>query len=338
MSRSAGLALVAAAVMVFVLRATPAPAGEPQTVAIRPVGIPASGATDPRAQFYIVDHVAPGATLRRQVEVSNDTAQSRDIALYAASADIGGGEFRFGDAGAANELTRWTTVIPPMVRLGPGAKGDATVTITVPSDAASGERYAVVWAAVAASSSPGGGILEINRVGVRIYLSVGPGEEPPIDFAITSLAPGQTSDGLPIVTALVRNTGGRAVDLSGSLWLRRAASARAVGPFAAQLGTTLGIGEAEPVLVPVRPGLSPGPWDASVVLHSGSTERSGTTRLTLPRSRWSASGELHTTPRPAGTRRLASVFGAVVVLALLSTVVARGRMRRATGPDRAADL
>jgi hypothetical protein len=338
MSRSGSLAIVVAGVMVLVLRATPAPAGEPETVAIRPVDVPASGTNDPRAQFYIVDHVAPGATLRRQVEVINDTTQPRDIALYVAAADIGGGEFRLGDAGAANELTGWTTVTPTMVRLGPGAKGDASVTITVPSGATSGERYAVAWAAVSASSSPGGGILEVNRVGVRIYLSVGPGEEPPTDFAITSLASGQSSDGRPIVTALVRNTGGRAVDLSGSLWLRRDAAARAVGPFAAELGPTLGIGEAEPVLVPVRPGVSPGPWDASLVLHSGSTERSGTTRLTLPRSRWSASGELHTTPAPTGTRRLASVVGAVVVLALLSAAVVRRRLRHATGPDRAVEL
>jgi hypothetical protein len=337
MSRWAGLAIVAA-VMVLVLRATPAPAGAPQTIAIRPVDLPANATNDPRARFYIVDHVAPGATLRRQVEVSNDTTQPRDIALYAAAADVGGGEFRLGDAGAANELTGWTTVTPPMVRLGPGSKGDATVTITVPSDATSGERYAVAWAAVGASSTPGRGILEVNRVGVRIYLSVGRGEEPPTDFAVTSLAPGQTSEGLPTVTALVRNTGGRAVDLSGSLWLHRAASGRALGPFAAQLGTTLGIGEAEPVLVPVRPGLAPGPWDASLVLHSGSTERSGTTRLTLPRSRWSASGELHSTPAPARTQRLASVVGAVVVLALLLTAVVRRRLRHATAPDRAADL
>jgi len=337
MSRSAGLAIVAAGVMVLGLRATPAPAGEPQTIAIRPVDVPANVASDPRAQSYIVDHVAPGTTLVRHVEVSNDTAQSRDIALYVAAADVGGGEFRFGDAGAANELTGWTTVTPPTARLGAGAKGDATVTITVPSDATSAERYAVMWAAVAASSSPGGGILEVNRVGVRIYLSVGPGEAPPTDFAITALAPGQSSGGLPIVTALVRNTGGRAVDLSGSLWLRRAGAARAVGPFTAHLGATLGIGEAEPILVPVRPGLSPGPWDASIVLHSGSTERSGTARLTLPRSRWSASGELHATSAP-GIRRPAAVVGAVVVLALLSTVVVRRRVRPTAGPDGAADL
>jgi hypothetical protein len=328
--------MVATVAVALLLSAAPVLAQAPQTVGIQLVDAPANRADDPRARFYIVDHVPPGATIRRLIEVSNDTAQPQNVALYAAAADIGAGEFRFGDGRAANELTGWTTVTPPSVRLDAGAKGQATVTITVPADAASGERYAVAWAEVTAASSSGGGIGEASRVGVRIYLSVGPGGEPPTDFAITSVQPGRTADGVPTVTAVVRNTGGRAVDLSGSLSLRQGPAARTAGPFAAELGTTLGIGEAEPVLVRLNRALPAGPWDAAIVLRSGTTQRSANARITFPLPRATA-GRLHTNAARSQKRRLAVVLGAAGVLAVLVTLVARRRMRRATTSDQPAD-
>lgn len=312
MSRAAGRGVLVAGAMVLLLGATPARAQTPQTIGIQPVDAPANKANDPRARFYIVDHVPPGATVTRQVEVSNDTSESQDIALYAAAADVGGGTFRFGDAGAANELTSWTTVTPPTVRLDAGRKAQATVTINVPPGATPGERYAVVWAAVTAASSPGVGILQVNRVGVRIYLSVGPGAEPPTDFVITSLAANRTRDGVPTVTASVRNTGGRAVDLTGDLSLVHGPGGRAAGPFTAQLGTTLGIGERESVVVPLKTGLPRGSWDASLVLRSGSTSRRATARLRIGAAAHQAS-------------RLPLVLGGVCILVLLTTLLARRR-------------
>ena len=47
--------------------------------------------------------------------------------------------------------------------------------IDVPVDASAGERYAVVWAEVSAPASAAGGVTLVNRVGVRVYLSVAPG-------------------------------------------------------------------------------------------------------------------------------------------------------------------
>jgi hypothetical protein len=48
------------------------------------------------------------------------------------------------------------------------------VTIRVPRDAAPGERYGVVWAETRAGPDSGDGITQVNRVGIRLYLSVGP--------------------------------------------------------------------------------------------------------------------------------------------------------------------
>lgn len=317
--------------MAFVMLAVPAIAEAPQTIGLQLVDTTASRSDDPRARSYIVDHVPAGTTIRRQVEVRNDTAQPRTIGLYAAAADIGAGEFRFGDGRATNEVTGWTTVSPPSLRLDAGARGEATVTIAVPPGATSGERYAVVWAEVADASSRSG-ILAVNRVGVRIYLSVGPGDEPATDFAVTSPLAGGTGAAKPSVTASVRNTGGRALDLSGYVMLSHGPAGRTAGPFAAQLGPTLGIGEAEPVRAPIDSALPRGSWDAEIVLRSGVTVRTANARLTLGSPHSSASGRA--TPRNSSSRnaRLVVTFGAVGVLAV-SVMLAR-RRRRSPEPPR----
>lgn len=56
------------------------------SVGLRLTEVPASARDDPRAQLYIVDHLAPGTVIHRQIEVSNTTASSQRVALYAAAA------------------------------------------------------------------------------------------------------------------------------------------------------------------------------------------------------------------------------------------------------------
>ena len=63
--------------------------------------------------------------------------------------------------------TGWTTVDPPSLSLAPGARQMAEVTITVPRTAGPGERYGVVWEEAQASAPDGGGIVLVNRAGVR---------------------------------------------------------------------------------------------------------------------------------------------------------------------------
>ncbi|MDP1794406.1 MAG: hypothetical protein Q8K63_09755, partial [Acidimicrobiales bacterium] len=184
---------------------------------------------------------------------------------------------------ARNELTTWTKVDPAETALAAGENRPVTVTIVVPEDASEGERYAVVWAAVSAAAPTGGGIGAVNRVGIRIYLSVGPGGEPASDFEITSIT-ARRVDGRPEVTARVENTGGRALDLAGTLQLTDGPGALRAGPFNAELGTTLGVGDSQSVRVQLDKALPDGPWKASLTLKSGLTERSASATITFPKA------------------------------------------------------
>jgi hypothetical protein len=285
------LGLVAAPATVPPPAVAQAPA---RTVGIRIVDAPTNRADDPRARQYIVDHVAPGTTISRRLEVSNDTAKTQDVQLYAGAAGIKDGNLQIGDGRAGNDLTGWTTVDPATVSPPAGGKSLARVTIAVPADASPGERYAVVWAELPAAVPPGGGVAAVNRVGVRIYLSVGPGGEPASDFGITTLEARRDAEGNPSVAATVRNTGGRAVDLSGELKLTNGPGGLSAGPFAAKLGTTLGIGQTEPVLVLLDRAIPAGPWDAHIVLRSGTTEREATANIIFPALAASSSGVVAT--------------------------------------------
>ena len=48
---------------------------------LRLVDVPVVAQDDPRAQIYIVDHLAPGAVVHRRIEVSNSTASGARVAL-----------------------------------------------------------------------------------------------------------------------------------------------------------------------------------------------------------------------------------------------------------------
>ena len=216
-----------------------------------------------------------------------------------------------------------------------GAKILATVTIAVPADASPGERYGVVWAELPAAVPPGGGIAAVNRVGVRIYLSVGEGGEPASDFGIASFEARRDAEGSPLVAATVRNTGGRALDLSGDLKLTNGPGGLSAGPFEAKLGTTLGIGQTESVLVILDRAVPAGPWDARIVLRSGITEREATAKITFPAAAASSSEPVATRGPAAGRSRLLPVLVAIAVpigLAPLIFRLVRGRWPRSRRP------
>ena len=109
----------------------------------------------------------------------------------------------------------------------------------------------------------GGGIIQVSRVGIRLYLSVGPGGAPAADFTIDSLTAQRSPDGRPMVLATVRNTGGRALDMNGTLELLdgpRVGSARDRSrPLSVR---RLAIGDTEPVTIILDDELPAGPWDA----------------------------------------------------------------------------
>jgi hypothetical protein len=296
-------------------------------VGIRLLEAPTDRRDDPRASNYIIDHLPPGASITRRVEVSNGTSQRVPIKVYAGPAELKEGSFEPLPENETNELTTWTTVSPTEMVLPPGQAQPATVTISVPPDASPGERYAAVWAQL--SSAPGGGgVTQVSRVGIRIYLSVGPGGEPASDFAIDSVTAERDSNGTPVVKAQVRNTGGRALDLAGELALTEGPGGLSGGPFTAEIGTTLAVDQSAPVTVLLDEELPNGPWKATLSLKSGLLERSASAEITFP----DAGAEGRTVPvekaKSGGSGPLiAWVLAALLLLGAILVFVMRRRFK-----------
>jgi hypothetical protein len=291
---------------------------------LRLLDAPITARDDPRAQIYIVDHVAPGTVIHRHVEVSNSTASSVHVVVYPAAASIANGSFLGAAGRTANELSTWTSVRPRTSAVPVGGHLRAAVTITVPDDAAPGERYGVVWAEVRSVPSVDDGVTQISRVGVRVYLSVGPGGPPAANFTIDSLTALRSPDGQPSVVATVHNSGGRALDMSGNLQLSGGPGGTSAGPFSATLGTTLAIGGTEAVTIVLDKQLPRGPWDARVVLRSGLVSRAARATITFP---------VTGTALPSATRssrpglRYAATAALLVLLAGSASLLLRRRRR-----------
>jgi hypothetical protein len=252
-------------------------------IGIRLLDIPTDAQHDPRALLYIVDHVAPGTTIDRRIEISNSSSSRSDVELYAAAASVETGAFIGTEGRSPDELSSWTTVTPPSASIAAGARATALVSIRIPADASPGERYGVVWAETRTTGNTAG-INEVSRVGIRLYVSVGPGGAPAADFVIESLTAERSADGHAEVVASVHNTGGRALDLSGSLDLAGGPAGLRAGPFPAQLGSTLAIGATGPVEFELGAGIPAGPWTATITLRSGLVERKASASLTFPDS------------------------------------------------------
>jgi hypothetical protein len=301
-------------------------AADPGSIGIRLAEAPSNRADDPRAKIYIVDHLAPGTTIHRRVEISNDTATTRHIQVYAAGADIVGGEFTFRDGRETNELSRWATVDPRQLDLAAGAKGSVSVTIKVPAEASAGERYAVVWAETGAPQTAGR-VRVVNRVGVRVYLSVGPGGEPVSSFVITSLTTRRQKDGRPVVEAQVQNTGGRAVQLSGHLELTDGPGGLSAGPFAVEGGTAVAPGQSAVVTMVLDRNMPLGPWQAKLVLQSGTVESPASARITFPVEAGTAGRSIATKTRSAGVPGPPLMAAALLVLVMF-VLLLLGKRRR----------
>lgn len=257
----------------------PSPSG-PGGIGIRLLDIPASAQDDPRARTYIVDRLAPGAEIKRRVRVVNNTASTQTVFVYPGAAHITGGAFLGDDAGVKTDLTTWTRVAQPRLDLAPRGFAEVMTTIKVPADAAEGEQYGAIWAEVRSASN--GAVVQANRVGVRIYLSVGSGNGKAADFSITSVTAGRGKDGSRQLSALVTNTGARALDITGDLTLTGGPGGLSAGPFSVPTATTVAPGKTQTVLFTPPDVLPNGPWTARIKLKSGLLERQATATLTFP--------------------------------------------------------
>jgi len=262
------------------LRTAPAP--EPGGVGVQLLDIPAATQNDPRARVYIVDRLAPGVEIQRRIQVQNNSNSAQSVRIYPGAATIEDGNFVGGNDPAVNELTTWTAVDQPQLELLAGEAVEVTVTIAVPPDAPESEQYAVVWAEVRSAPAEGTNIVQASRVGIRIYLSVGPGNGAPADFSITSLTTARDVHGNPTVTTLVTNTGGRALDITGELTLTEGPAGLSAGPFPLQQSTTIAPGDHQNVVFTLDAELPNGPWEAELKLKSGLVEREAVATITFP--------------------------------------------------------
>lgn len=237
---------------------------------VRLVDVPVDEASNPRALRYIIDVLPTETAIKRRIMIINFEPRTAHFTVYAGAARISNGLF-IGAAGhAASELTGWITVQHPSVTLGPGQSVMDLVTIRVPRGATRGEHYGVIWAQQAPTIRPGSQVrvMIVGRVGIRVYLAVGRGGVQPTKFSITSLTGQRLPSGQHLV-AHVRNTGGRAVDLTGQARLAGGPGGLGAGPFTVQRMVTLAPGQAGNVVFALPAGLPSGPWMASVTLVSG---------------------------------------------------------------------
>jgi hypothetical protein len=249
------------------------PANSTEHFGVRLFDVPVSERGNERALRYIVDYLPVGSVIQRRILIENQQPVVAHLTVYPDAATISNGEF-IGDAGQTrSELTTWISVAKPVLTLAAHQQVTDMVTIKVPPGATRGEQYAVIWAQEAAPAHVGTGftILEVDRVGIRVYLAVGRGGAPPTSFRITSVTGTRMRDGTPEIVAHVDNTGGRAVDLSGTAALTGGPGGSNAGPYSERAIITLAPGQAGNVAFAASKGLDNGPWTAKVSLVSGLT-------------------------------------------------------------------
>jgi hypothetical protein len=251
---------------------------------VRLLDAPVSEAGNPRALQYIVDYLPTGTVIHRRILVVNDEPRTARFAVYADAAFIAGGKFT-GYAGATrSELTTWISVQHPAVTLAAGASVTDMITIRVPKGATRGEHYGIIWVqqtAKAHARGHGFGVTEVSRVGIRLYVAVGHGGAPPTSFDITSITGHLTHAGRAVIVVHVNNTGGRALDLNGSVRLTDGPGGTSSGPFRAQQIVTIAPGQSWNVTFDPPKSLPQGSWQATVKLASGLTTAQATAAIEL---------------------------------------------------------
>ena len=260
------------------LAATSRASAQISGIGVKLVDAPATSAPSPFARTYITGTFPAGAQLTADVEVSNTTARPQTISIYTAGASMRAGAFSFAAGRTKNELSRWTGVSRSELRLGPGRATIVTVHVRIPANASRGERYSVVWASVNAPGKTQ--VTLVNRVGIRMYLSVGGAAAP--RYTISTPRASRTPAGAPRVTAVVKNTGSSTIAVSGWMTLSHGPGGLRVGPFHINLSRPLAPGASRRVAMELTSQLPRGPWRVEVALTSGSTHHAANTTMTFP--------------------------------------------------------
>lgn len=297
------------------------PAATPGAIGIRLVAPPAGTDSTPQGRIYIVDDVVPGTVIHRSIQVSNSTPSTAAITLYAAGAFVKKGEFLGAVGHSGDPLSAWTSVHPSSSDVPSRGLLSAQVVISVPSTAASGLEYGVIWAET--RTDPAGGILRVSRVGIRIYLSIGPGGLKPANFSVGSLRSSRSAEGQTTVRTSVHDTGGWPLDLSGALRLADGPGGLSAGPLVVSLHSALAPGRSEPVSVALNRSIPAGSWHVKLSFRSGTLSRSAEATVII------------IGPKPHSGWLLPAIFLALGLL-ILSALVVDGRRRRSTSRRRVA--
>jgi hypothetical protein len=247
-------------------------------IGVRLIDPPPSSLTNPLARVYITGAVAAGSRLTARVEVSNTTAHSQTVSVYAAGASMQGRTFTFDDGHAKNELSSWTTLDRRELRLAPHTATIVAVAVKVPRGASRGERYSVVWAAVRASATAS--VQLVNRVGVRMYVSVG-GEAAP-RYTVSTPRASRSAGGTPRIRATIRNTGTGTISIAGSLTLTGGPGGMRTGPLPISIARPLAPGSSRRVTLRLTRQLPRGPWHVDIALASGPTLQRARAVVTFP--------------------------------------------------------
>jgi hypothetical protein len=286
MRRMLSMLLLLTAASTLVPAATALAAGTPGTgrFGVRLFDVPVADAHNPRGLRYIIDFVHPGTVIHRRILVLNQERRRSHFAFYPDAAQITHGLF-IGDAGETrSQLTSWTSLQYRALTLRAGVSALDMVTIRVPRGATRGEHYGVIWVQQTARvhRADGTNVIEVNRVGIRIYLDVGLGGAPPTKFVITSLTGRRSASGQPVIVARVHDTGELAIDLSGQARLSDGPGGITAGPFREQQVVTLAPGQSGNLVFAQSKQLPGGSWRATVTLVSGVTSTTAQSTILFP--------------------------------------------------------
>jgi hypothetical protein len=158
----------------------------------------------------------------------------------------------------------------------------------------------------------------VNRVGVRIYLSVGRGGVGAANFAVDGLRSARSATGQEVVVATVRNTGGRTLVFSGSLTLSDGPGGLRTRPLPVELGAALAPNHSRQATVPIDSRLPRGPWRVHLKLRSGPIQRTAEATITFARPAPAA------IPQPAEAAPQRSKLATYGVIGFLSVLLVAG--------------
>jgi hypothetical protein len=255
-------------------------ASSPGTIGIKLLATAGTNPAQGLEGVYIVASLQADHALTRRLEIVNTSGSSMRITVYPSGAGKRAGAFTYAAGRSMNQLSSWITVERPVVVLAPRSDTDVTVRVSVPKGATSGERYAVVWAQVSARTSSGD-VQLTNRVGIRVYLSVGSVQRAD-DLRIGTVTARRAPNGAPYVEAWVLNESFETVRIVGSVSLRDGPGGLRAGPVSIVPMTALPPGDAGRLDTYFERGLPRGPWRASLRVSSGSRDQVRVAELVFP--------------------------------------------------------